>query len=166
MRLQHSPKSLRLLLSVIHPSVPVSLFFCLGQCYTLLRSRLSPAFVTSLALLLLSLMILSLPVLSHYSSIRPKEPQTSSVFFSPSAFLIFCLPILMLSPSSPSTHTLIQYSYFRGHLCAWNRECASAPFSVQKEPTFSPRAFPCPPPPLPYLANPDSGFGFVLLIFF
>lgn len=54
------------LLAVIHPSAPVSLFFCLGQCYTLLRSRFSPAFVTSLALL--SLMIPSLPVLSHDST--------------------------------------------------------------------------------------------------
>lgn len=55
----------RLLLSVIYPSVPVSLFFCSGQCYTLLRSRFSP----SLALLLLSPLILSSLVRSHYSSI-------------------------------------------------------------------------------------------------
>lgn len=97
------------LLAVIHPSAPVSLFFCLGQCYTLLRSRFSPAFVTSLALL--SLMIPSLPVLSHDST-------TLSILKNLTLSLSH-LPIFMLSP----THTLIQYSYFRGHL--W------APFSVQ-----------------------------------
>lgn len=166
--LQHSPKSLPSpLLSVIHPSAPVSLFFCLGQCYTLLRSRFCLQHLSHpLAPLLLSLMILSLPILSHHSSVlsvHPKESHPAPISISPSASLIFCLPIR--SPSSPPTHTLIQYSYFRGHLWAWNRACASAPFSVQRKPTFSPRAFPC-PPPLPYLANPDSGFGFVLLIFF
>lgn len=89
----------------------------------------------------------------------------------PLSHLTFCLSHLLsshphaLSSFSYHPHTLIQYSYLRGHLWAWNRACASAPFSVREKPTFSPRAFPC-PPPLPYLANPDSGFGFVLLIFF
>lgn len=32
--------------------------------------------------------------------------------------------------------------------------------------TFSPPALPFTTPPLPYQANPDSGFGFALLIFF
>lgn len=117
-RLQHSPKYLCLLLSVIHPSVPVSLFFCLGQCYTQLRSRLSPAFVTSLDPLLLSLMILSLPVLSHYGGILSILKNVTLCCLH----LTFCLSHLLsshphaLSSFSYHPHTLIQYSYLRGHL--------------------------------------------------
>lgn len=101
--------------SVTHPSAPVSLFFCLGQCYTPFRSRFSPTFVTSLALLLLSLMILSLPVLLHYRSILSilqnlilfyllltlSLPSSSSAFPSSGSLLI-----LLLSTHSFSVHIL------------------------------------------------------------
>lgn len=166
--LQRSPKYLRLLLSVMRPSVPVSLFFCLGQCYTLLRSRFSPAFVTFLAVLLLSLMILSLPILSHYGSVLSILNNLALSYLH----LALCLShlrsshphalsllLLLLPTHSFSIHILediYEHETERVHLhhfrCRGNLHFLLEPSSV--------------PPPLPYLANPDSGFGFVLLIFF
>lgn len=83
------PNLSRLLLSVIHPSASVSLFFCLGQCYTLLGSRSSPTLVVSLALLLLSPNDPVSPssVTVQQYSVHPKESL-------PLPFLGFCLPIL------------------------------------------------------------------------
>lgn len=90
------PNLSRLLLSVIHPSASVSLFFCLGHCYTLLGSRSSPTLVTSLALLLLSLNDPVSPssVTVQQYSVHPKESL-------PLLFLGFCLPILILTLSLP-----------------------------------------------------------------
>lgn len=63
---------------------------------------------------------------------------SAAISILPSSFLSFRLAILAHPPASPSTHTLIHYSYFRGHLWAWKRArvCASAPFSVRRKPTF------------------------------
>lgn len=110
-RLQSRPKSIRLLLSVIRPSVSVSLFFCLGHCYTLLKSRLSPTFAGAV----------SNDASSSYpftSSSNLSILKNLSLYCFHLALCLFsaCLSILMLSLLSPSTHTLIQYSYFRGHL--------------------------------------------------
>lgn len=59
-----------------------------------------------------SLMMPTLPILSQSSSnlsILKNLPSAVSIFSA-------CLSILMLSLPSSSTHTFIQYSYFRGHL--------------------------------------------------
>lgn len=123
-------------LSYIH--LLQSLSFCLGQCYLLLRSRVSPAFVTSLARLQSSLMILSLPILSHYSSIPSVRPKASHPLpFSSSVF-----PILMHSPLLPLPTRSFSI-HIRGHL--WDRVCASAPFSVQRETYIFSTSPPLPP---------------------
>lgn len=150
-------------LSVSRPSASVCLFLSLGQCDTPLGSRPSPTLVPSLARLPLSPNDpCLLQVLSQYSSILPA---LESLSISPSAFLSLSSHPHALSYFSSYPHPHSVFIFWRTFMSMKPSMCASAPFSVRRKPTFFPRALPC-PPPLPYLAYTDSGFGFVLLIFF
>ncbi|MEQ2290983.1 hypothetical protein AMECASPLE_008707 [Ameca splendens] len=148
-----------------HPSICSSLsLLCLGQSFTLLRSRFSLAFVTLFALLLLpSLIIPSLPIVSHYSSFLSILKNLTLSHLDLTLFLSHLPSSHPYARSYPHTHSVFNilediYEHESEHVHLHHFWCRG---NLHFPPLASPR-----PPPLPYLANPDSGFGCMLLIFF
>lgn len=123
------PKLSSLLCSLSYIHLLQSLFFCLGQCYTLLRSRFSPAFVTSLALLLLSLRILSLPIWLHNSSILSILKNLTSLL-SPSHPLSSHPHALSFFSFYPHTHSV--FIFWRTFMSMKPSVCICTIFSAEE----------------------------------